>query len=72
MSKTTMQIALTKVLATMDMSDNSKVLIALELVTDTQIGEFLMWLKDNIAEHQISSLEEEIVGKAIEISKEYV
>ena len=50
MSKTAMQIALTKVLATMDMSNETKVLIGISLITDTQIGEFLQWLKCNVTE----------------------
>ena len=72
MNKTTMQLALTKVLATMNMSDDTKVLISLSLITNEQIGEFLIWLKNNVAEDKISSMEDEIAGKAIEISKIHV
>ena len=68
MSKTTMQIALTKVLASMKMSDETKVLIALSLTTDTQIGTFLQWLKSEMPEEKVQSMEDEIAGKATEIS----
>lgn len=69
MSKTSMQIALAKVLASMKMSDETKVLIALSLTKDTQIGTFLQWLKSEIPEEKIQSIEEEIAGKATEISR---
>ena len=68
MSKTTMQIALTKVLASMKMSDETKVLIALSLTTDTQIWTFLQWLKSEMPEEKAQSMEDEIAGKATEIS----
>lgn len=64
-----MQIALFKVLASMKMSDETKVLIALSLTTDTQIGAFLQWLKVEVPEKEIQSREDEIAGKATEISK---
>ena len=63
-----MQIALTKVLASMKMSDETKVLIALSLTTDTQIGTFLQWLKSEMPEEKAQSMEDEIAGKATEIS----
>lgn len=64
-----MQIALAKVLASMKMSDETKVLIALSLTKDTQIGTFLQWLKSEIPEEKIQSMEDEIAGKATEISR---
>ena len=64
-----MQIALTKVLASMSIADETKVLIALSLVTDSQIGLFFQWLKENITEDRLLPMEEEIAGRAIEISK---
>ena len=69
MKKSTMQIALTKVLASMSIADETKVLIALSLVTDSQIGLFFQWLKENITEDRLLPMEEEIAGRAIEISK---
>ena len=64
-----MQIALAKVLASMKMSDETKVLIALSLTKYTQIGTFLQWLKSEIPEEKIQSMEDEIAGKATEISR---
>ena len=69
MSKTIMQQSLVKVLSSMTISEESKVLISLSLITDDQIGEFLYWLKANIAEDNMKPMEEEICGKAVEISK---
>lgn len=64
-----MQVALAKVLASMNMADSTKVLISLTLTSDDDIGRFLQWLKDTVPEDKILSMEEEIAGKAIEIVK---
>lgn len=61
-----------KTLAGMNILDSTKVLISLSLTTDDQIGQFLFWLKENVAEDKISSMEEKISGKAVENVEEYV
>ena len=69
MKKTLMQQSLIKVLASINMSEESKILIALTLTKDDQICEFFYWLKDNVTEYNMLSMEEEICGKAVEFSK---
>jgi len=66
---TPMQTALLKVLATMNMEMEDKVLISLKLTTDKQIITFLRWLKANVSEEQVRFRQNEIIMKAIEIAK---
>ncbi len=65
-----MQQSLAKVLASMKMEMSSKVLIAMKLQEDKQIYLFLKWLKEEVSENQVESRQDEIVNKAIEISKQ--
>ena len=58
-----------KVLGSMNLSEENKVLISLSLNSDSEIGTFLKWLKENVSEEEIKSKENEIVGKAIEINE---
>ena len=69
MKKSKMQMLLTKVLSTMKISNETKVIIAISLVSDIQIGSFFEWLKDEVPEDKITEMEYEIAGKAIEINK---
>lgn len=48
-----MQEYLIKVLSTMNIREENKVLISLELTEDKQIHTFLKWLKENMPEHKI-------------------
>ena len=59
-----------KVLGSMSLSEENKVLISLSLNSDSEIGMFLKWLKNNVSEDEIKIKENEIVGKAVEISKD--
>ena len=64
-----MQQSLMKVLASMKMEMPNKVLIAMKLKQDEQIYRFVKWLKEEVPESQVESRQDEIVNKAIEISK---
>ena len=48
-----MQEYLMKVLSTMDIKEENKVLISLELTKDKQIYTFLKCVKENMPEHKI-------------------
>ena len=58
---TKMQEYLIKVLSTMNIREENKVLISLELTEDKQIHTFLKWLKENMPEHKIKYCEREIL-----------
>ena len=64
-----MQHSLMKVLASMKMEMSNKVLIAMNLKQDEQIYRFVKWLKAKVPECQVELRQDEIVNKAIEISK---
>ena len=64
-----MQQSLMKVLASMKMEMSNKVLIAMKLKKDEQIYRFVKWLQIEVPENQVESRQDEIVNKAIEISK---
>ena len=64
-----MQQSLMKVLASMKMEMSNKVLIAMKLKKDEQIYRFVKWLQTEVPENQVESRQDEIVNKAIEISK---
>lgn len=64
-----MQEYLMKVLSTMDIKEENKVLISLELIDDKQIYTFLKWLKENIPEHKIKQSEREILHQVSKITK---
>lgn len=66
---TPMQEALIEVLACMPLSEEDKVLIVMLLPKDEQIYELLVWLKKEVTENQIKIKEQEIIAKALEISK---
>lgn len=66
---TVMQEYLMKVLSTMKMRDEIKVLIALELITDEQIYKFLKWLKENMPEEKVEQSEREILRQVSSIIK---
>jgi hypothetical protein len=61
--------ALMKVLASMKMEEENKVLIAIELKTDEQIYHFFKWLKKEVPKSEVESRQDEITGKAVEIAK---
>ena len=65
-----MKECLYRVLGSMNLSEENKVLISLLLNSDNKIGTFLEWLKKNVSEDEIKIKENEIVGKVIEISKD--
>ncbi len=60
---------LMKVLASMKMDEENKVLIAMKLTKDSQIYDFLKWLQKEVPEEKVSNMQDEIVGKAVELSK---
>ena len=64
-----MKQALMKVLASMKMEEENKVLIAITLKTDEQIYRFLKWLKKEVRENEVESRQDEITGQAVEIAK---
>ena len=64
-----MQEYLMKVLSTMDIKEENKVLISLELTEDKQIYTFLKWLKENMPEHKIKQCEREILRQVSIITK---
>lgn len=64
-----MQEYLIKVLATMNIREENKVLISLELTEDEQIHTFLKWLKENLPEHKIKQREREILHQVSKITK---
>ncbi|MBQ8196621.1 MAG: hypothetical protein IJZ73_01020 [Clostridia bacterium] len=64
-----MQEYLMKVLSTMDIKEENKVLISLELTKDKQIYTFLKWLKENMPEHKIKYCEREILRQVSIITK---
>ena len=61
--------SLIKVLSTMKIAQENKVLIAIKLQTDNQIITFLKWLKTEVPENKVQEMEEKIVFKAVEINK---
>lgn len=64
-----MQESLIKVLSTMDIKEENKVLISLELTEDKQIYTFLKWLKENMPKHKIRQSEREILHEVSKITK---
>ena len=64
-----MQEYLIKVLSTMNIREENKVLISLELTEDKQIYTFLNWLKENMPEHKIKQREREILHQISKITK---
>lgn len=66
---TIMQECLMKVLSTMDIKEENKVLISLELTEDKQVYTFLKWLKENLPEHKTKRCEREIIRQVSKISK---
>ena len=66
---TVMQECLMKVLSAMEMDEEKKVLIALELTTDKQIYLFLKWLQENMPEEMIPKSEKIILRQVAKISK---
>ena len=66
---TIMQEYLMKVLSTMKMKSENKVLIAFKLTTDKQIYLFLKWLKENMPEEMIPKNEKIILRQVSKISK---
>ena len=66
---TIMQECLMKVLSTMDIKEENKVLISLELTEDKQVYTFLKWLKENLPEHKTKRCKREILRQVSKISK---
>ena len=64
-----MQEYLMKVLSTMNIREENKVLISLELIDDKQIYAFLKWLNENMPEHKIKQREREILHQVSKITK---
>ncbi len=64
-----MQEYLIKVLSTMNIRKENKVLISLELTKDKQIYTFLKWLKEDMTEHKIKQCEREILRQVSIITK---
>ena len=64
-----MQEYLIKVLSTINIREENKVLISLELIDDKQIYTFLKWLKENMPEHKIKQREREILHQVSKITK---
>ncbi len=64
-----MQEYLMKVLSTMDIKEENKVLISLELTEDKQIYTFLKWLKENMPEHKIKQSEREILRQVSKLQR---
>ena len=68
-NETVMQEYLMKVLSTMKIKDESKVLISFELTEDEQIYKFLKWLKEEIPEDKVVQNERLILRQVSQISK---
>ena len=66
---TAMQRALLKVLVCMPLQKEDKILIMLTLTKDEHIYVFLKWLQAEIPEEQIKPRMDEIIAKAVEISR---
>ena len=64
-----MQEYLIKVLSTMNIREENKVLISLELTEDKQIYTFLNWLKENMPEHKIKQSEREILRQVSKLQR---
>ncbi len=64
-----MQEYLIKVLSTMNIRKENKVLISLELTKDKQIYTFLKWLKEEMPEHKTKYCERDILRQVSIITK---
>jgi len=64
-----MDTSLIKVLGSMKMDEENKVLIAIKLQKREHILAFLKWLKAEIPENEVSSRQDEITNKALKISE---